>query len=152
MSDYLRRMQSRVQQLTGAVAEVIAETGLPVVAIYLHGSWASQYEREDSDLDLAVLANRPLELNERARLQQGIASKLKLDLEIDLADLYSANTVFAAIVITSGERVYSAGMAADTFEVKTLSAYARLNEERHEILQGIVQRGTVYSPEATGAI
>lgn len=147
-----RRIQSRVQQLTKAVAEVVAEAGLPVIAVYLHGSWASEYERDDSDLDLAVLADRRLELSERVRFQQRIASELKLNLGIDLADLYSANTVFAAVVISSGERIYSAGMAADIFEVKTLSAYARLNEERQEILQSIVRRGTVYSPGATGAI
>ena len=150
MSD--RRLQNKIRQLTKAVAEAIAETGLPVIAVYLHGSWASEYERDDSDLDLAVLADRRLELSERIRLQQHIASELKLDQEIDLADLYSANTVFAAIVVTSGERIYSAGVAADIFEVKTLSAYARLNEERQEILQSIVRRGTVYSSKATGAI
>lgn len=153
MSDGVgRRAQNKVQQLTKAVAGAIAETGLPVIAVYLHGSWASEYERDDSDLDLAVLAARRLELSERIRFQQRIASELKLNLEIDLADLYSANTVFAAIVVTSGERIYSAGMAADIFEVKTLSAYARLNEERQEILQSIARRGTVYSPKATGAI
>jgi predicted nucleotidyltransferase len=146
------RIRKRIEQLTKAVAGVIAETMLPVIAVYLHGSWASEYERDDSDLDLAILADRRLELSERIKFQQRITSELQLDLEIDLADLYSANTVFAAIVITSGERIYSAGIAADIFEVKTLAAYARLNEERQDILQSIIQRGTVYMPKTTGAI
>jgi predicted nucleotidyltransferase len=140
------RQPHRVQQLTQAVAGTIIETNLPVVAVYLHGSWASEYERDDSDLDLAILAEHRLELSELIKFQQGIAAHLNLHVEIDLADLYSANTVFAAIVITTGERLYSSGIAADIFEVKTLAAYARLNEERHDILQNIFQRGTVFAP------
>jgi predicted nucleotidyltransferase len=116
-----------------------------VIAIYLHGSWASEYARDDSDLDLAILADRPLELSEKIKFQQYVASRLRLDEEIDLADLLTANTVFAAVVITSGERIYSVGMGADTFEMKTLAAYARLNEEREGILQSIIQRGTIYA-------
>ena len=146
------RLPHRVQQLTQAITELVIETGLPVIAVYLHGSWASEYERDESDLDLAILAERRLELSELIKIQQGIAARLNLHAEIDLADLYSANTVFAAIVITTGERLFSSGIAADIFEMKTLAAYARLNEERHDILQDIVQRGTVYAPRMTELI
>ncbi|MCK9352708.1 MAG: nucleotidyltransferase domain-containing protein [Gallionella sp.] len=152
-SDYTgRRNRGRVEQLTKAVAAAIVEAGLFVTAVYLHGSWASEYERDDSDLDLAILTDHRLELNERVLFQQHIAAELQLDSEIDLADLYSANTVFAALVITSGERIYSAGRDADVFEMKTLASYARLNEERQEILQNIAQRGSVYASEMTGTI
>ena len=59
---------------------------------------------------------------------------------------------FAFIVITTGERLFSSGIAADIFEMKTLAAYARLNEERHDILLNIFQRGTVYAPRMTELI
>jgi hypothetical protein len=98
---------------------------------------------------LAILAERRLDLSEQITIQTCISADLGLDSEIDLADLFSANTVFAAIVITTGERLFSSGIAADIFEMKTLSAYARLNEERQDILQDIVRRGTVYAPSVT---
>lgn len=117
---------------------------MPVVAVYLHGSWASEYELGDSDLDLAILANQRLGVMERIEFQHRLTIALNLKQEIDLADLYNATTVFAAIVITSGLRIYSTGVDSDIFEVKTLAAYARLNEERLNIVQDIVRRGTVY--------
>lgn len=149
--EIIRRDPERVRQLSRGISDALSDSGFPVVAVYLHGSWASDNERGDSDLDLAVLAERRLESQERLHLVQRVASMLMLDCDIDLADLYSANVVFAAQVITGGERVFSAGIEADRFEVKTLATYARLNEERHDILRDIFQRGTIYAPVILGA-
>jgi len=59
--------------------------------------------------------------------------------------LWYTDTVFAALVITGGQRLFTTGMAAEQFEVKTLSSYARLNEERETILHDIFKRGSVYN-------
>ena len=68
--------------------------------------------------------------------------------QIDMADISHANSVFAALVITNGDRIYSKGIEADRFEMKVLASYARLNEERKGILEDIIKRGTVYNFEA----
>jgi len=31
-----------------------------LIAVYIFGSWGSEYERLESDIDIAVLADRPL--------------------------------------------------------------------------------------------
>ena len=54
---------------------------------------------------------------------------------MDLVDLSSASTVMAKEVITKGIPIMITDpYAQQTFEMHTLSDYARLNEERKEIL------------------
>lgn len=139
------RDSARVKQLSQEMAALVAEMPIPVIAVYLHGSWGSEYERADSDIDLAMLAQRPLSLDERIQFAQWVESFDSVKHECDLVDLWCADTVFAAWIITGGLQLFSTGIAAERFEVKTLASYARLNEERETILQDIVQRGSIYN-------
>ena len=114
-----------------------------VQAVYRFGSWETQYERSDSDIDLAILPIAPRSSMERWELAQELASALNRD--VDLVDLLQASTVMRAQVIAHGDRLYCCDeTVCATFEVYVFSAYARLNEERSAILDRIHHRGRVY--------
>ena len=66
----------------------------------LFGSAVSGTMREDSDVDIAVLAQKPLSLFLRLELVAELS--LALDREVDVVDLYSANGVILQQVLTKG--------------------------------------------------
>ncbi len=94
-------------------------------------------------MDLAVLARDPIPNLRRFELTQELAVQLHRD--VDLVDLRNASTVMRM-------QVLSTGMCLDTqdesarreFEMYAYSDYARLNEERREILKRISTSGLVY--------
>ena len=112
-------------------------------AAYVFGSRATGDARPDSDLDVAVLAPRPLDPVDRFRFQERLAAHLGLD--VDLVDLRSASTVMRAEVLRTGRVVLDRDPTARAFwEVTAMSAYALLNEERRDILEDVRRRGRVY--------
>lgn len=114
-----------------------------LLALYRFGSHGSAFERQDSDIDFAVLGRRPLETEWVWDLGQKLASKLGR--EVELVDLARASTVLRAQVVAYGERLFCADPGyCEAFEDYILSAYARLNEERRGILSDVMQRGSVY--------
>lgn len=136
--------QNEESTLRQTIASAIEETGLQMIAVYLHGSYGTEYMRNDSDIDFAFLAERTLDFKESMAFSVAL-QKAFHDGELDTADLRRSNTVFQAQVVTSGERVYTGDeLAAQRFEMTTLSKYARLNEERESIIADIKQSGRVY--------
>jgi len=126
-------------QLVAKLLESIPD----VRAIYRFGTWGTAAERPDSDLDLAFLPGAPTDSVLRWELAQQIACLVGRD--VDLVDLLTASTVLRMQVLATGERLYCSGCAdVESFEDVVFSEYARLNEERREILEDIRQRGTVY--------
>jgi len=106
--------------------------------IYLFGSYAAGKARDDSDLDLAFLSSEEIDDYQRFLTAQKLASKLNID--VDLIDLSQASTVFRAQII-QGELLYAENkQQKQEFEMLTLKKYARLNEERKEIIDKI-ERG-----------
>lgn len=138
---------SSLDELQCALHRTLVKTGLIVNAVYLHGSYATCYQRNESDIDIAVLSERALALNEQINFSVALRNELA-DRDVDVADLRSVNTVFAAQVVTSGRRIITNNPdVADRFEMLTLSKYAILNEERAEILADIKQRGRIFNTE-----
>lgn len=134
-----------VQDLTAACEDSLKVLGIPAQAVYLLGSWATPFEREDSDLDLALLVALPLDIDTRLSVEQEIRSRMKLPEQIDIIDLRQTDTIFAARAVTEGCRILMLDRgAADRFEMFALTRYARLNEERQGILADIFARGTIY--------
>jgi len=112
-------------------------------AIYSFGSWGTSAQKPDSDIDLAVLPATPMNHLRCWELAQSLASLVNRD--VDLVDLLSASTVLRLQVVATGERLYSADdYIVELFEDTAFSSYARLNEERREILIDIRARGSVY--------
>ena len=112
---------------------VAALAGYDCAAVYLFGSRVSENHRPDSDIDIAFLTRHSVTPVDCFHLANRLANELGS--EVDLVDLSSASTVMAKEVITKGIPIMITDpYAQQTFEMHTLSDYARLNEERKEIL------------------
>lgn len=112
-------------------------------AVYLFGSRALEEDRSDSDYDLAFYAGPPTDALARHDLAAELAELLGT--EVDLVDLAAASTVMRSQVIGRGRRVFAQNdPALEEFESRVFSDYARLNEERAAILDGIRESGSVY--------
>jgi predicted nucleotidyltransferase len=113
-----------------------------LIAVYLFGSQARDAGRPGSDIDLAVLRPEPLDAVACWNLAQELAALAGKD--VDLIDLRGTSTVMRARIVAEGLRLYCANdTVCAEFEDHAFSAYARLNEERREILQDIRKRGYV---------
>jgi len=94
-----------------------------LVAVYQFGSTTDGTTHADSDLDLAVLARRPLPNLDRWELQEELAVRVGRD--VDLVDLRSASTVMQAQVIDTADLLAEADRTArQEFEMQVCSAYA----------------------------
>lgn len=127
--------------------KLIVETLLDAIpdcqAIYCFGSWGTGAQRSDSDIDIAILPFKVLEPVQRWELAQTLASLAGRD--VDLVDLLSASTVLRMQVVAHGEVLYlSNADGVEQFADMVFSSYARLNEERREILADVRQRGSIY--------
>ena len=113
------------------------------IAIYLFGSMAADAVHDSSDIDIAVLPHEPIANLKRWDIQQELATALGR--AVDLVDLLSASTVMRLQVVTTGELLYEGDNTKQAeFEMLALSMYARLNQERREILDQVKREGRVY--------
>lgn len=119
-----------------------------IQAIYLFGSRASDTARPDSDLDLALLLGPQAARRERALALSPcrIALVEGLGCEVDLVNLRRASTVLQNQVINTGQRILTIDLETVLgFEMKVLSAYQKLQEERREILKSFQETGRAYA-------
>lgn len=113
-------------------------------AIYLFGSYGTDQEWPESDVDIAVLLP-PEEAKEvgslvMSDLRFALESLLKKD--VDLINLRRVPTVLQKEVIAADCRIYEGDRhAAEEFEMLTLSYYQKLNEERAEIVKSALSSG-----------
>lgn len=126
-----------------AVLDLLRAALLSLRAVYLFGSAAAGRLRDESDIDLAVLADRPLASSERLDLSARCARLLSRD--VDLVDLYGASPVLLFQVLEGGQVLYRRD---DTelahFETTALARYCAWNEERRELVDDIVTRGSIH--------
>ena len=116
--------------------------GEPVV-VYRFGSSVEGPLRPESDLDYAVLATSALDPVQRFDLQEHLAGVLRRS--VDLVDLRSASTVMRMQVISRGVTLAVGDpVEKERFELLVYASYARLNEERREILEQIARERRVY--------
>ncbi len=126
-----------------ALIEHLGKSVPGLIAPYRFGSQAKGTARPDSDMDLAVLARDPIPAMRRFELAQELA--IQLHREGDLIDLRSASTVMQMQVLSTGTCLNAADeQARREFEMYAYSDYARLNEERRDILKRIAENGIVY--------
>lgn len=101
---------------------------------YIFGSSVKGNFRKESDIDIAVYIEEDIDDYTVFMKAQEIAVKLNRD--IDLVNLKKVSTVFAAQIISTGELIICGDINKKMeFEMNTLSQYAKLNEERAEILK-----------------
>ena len=132
-----------VEKIDRQVVQFLSETVPGLLAVYRFGSFGTPGEHRESDLDLAFWAETSLSNIARWNLVQALARSLGRD--VDLVDLAKASTVLRMQVIAHGVCLYRANEAlVGSLEDFVFSAYARLNEERREILKDVRRRGSVY--------
>jgi predicted nucleotidyltransferase len=114
-----------------------------IIAVYVFGSFATGNATAESDVDIALLAAEPLGSAARWELAQTLAIALGKD--VDLVDLRQASTVLRVQVLGGGRLVFETDrQQRQQFEAFALGAYARLNDERRDIIADIRARGSVY--------
>lgn len=125
------------------LSEYIRKAVPGLIALYRFGSQAKGTARPASDIDLAILSREPVSNLRRFELAQELATQLHRD--VDLVDLRTASAVMKMQVLSTGACLVSQDESARReFEMYAYSDYARLNEERREIVKGITKRGLVY--------
>ena len=109
-----------------------------VQAIYLYGSYGTDAEWPDSDVDIALLL--PPEQAKKAGslimsdLQNALVKLLHKD--IDLINLRLVSTVLQKEIVFADRRIYCRDdFAVDEFEMLVLSFYQHLNQKRKDILE-----------------
>lgn len=125
-----------------AVARAVEELFPEALGVWVYGSFADGYARRDSDLDVAILPDRPLDTWDRYDRAARVASRLGRD--VDLVDLRAVGTVLRFEVAIRGVRVAARDpFACDMFETASMAMFQRLQEAQREHLEEIVARGSI---------
>ena len=131
------------KNLIRLIIETLGHALPDIQAIYLFGSFAQGIEHPGSDVDVAVLDRGLVPPEACWALAQSLAAALRAD--VDLVDLRQVTTVMQKEIVAKGERIFGRDLVAvEQFEDFVFSSYARLNEERAEILDAIQEDGSVY--------
>ena len=65
--------------------------------------------------------------------------------DVDLINVHDVPTVFQKEIVVSGRRIFSYDdVVSDEFEIRVLSSYQKLNEERAEVLADGLATGRFY--------
>ncbi len=112
-------------------------------AVYRYGTAGGEFERQDSDVDIGVLAEGGIGFDELLRLSAALSTVTGRDVEV--VDMQSIPVTLRVNIVAGGVRIFARGTAdAEEFDSRAFSDYARLNEERMAILEDVRARGTVY--------
>lgn len=143
--------ESDNRQMLSPIRLLLAADGLIVtsicarfpnaIAIYAFGSQIQGTADRESDLDLAVLVAgyaEPLALWNAAGSLAEVAG-----CPVDLLDLRAASTVMQYQVITTGQRLWAAGVEAGLFECFILSEKTALDTARAPLLADIQSTGVI---------
>ena len=137
--------EKKHQKTLDTAIEILREKIPGLVAIIVFGSFGTEYERKESDLDLAILTEEPansLDPVQLWNLAQELARTINSDIE--LIDLRQASTVFCFQVLSTGTPIYCANdVILARFDTMIMSMYQRLQEERKDILNDY-QKGHFY--------
>ena len=125
------------------LVETLRERIPSLLAVYLFGSASSGLTHPESDIDVAILAGRPLDPAALWETAQAVAQRLGRDL--DLVDLDAASAVMRMQIVGNGTRLFCADRPrCEAFEDFVYSDFARLNEERAGILEDVARRKKVH--------
>lgn len=118
-------------------------------AIYLYGTWGTEYQRPNSDLDIAALLPhdeaKAVDPWKWHLFATDMAIKVHVG-HVDLINLRCVDTSFQAEILSTGRLIYCTDEEVRLqFETLVLSMHQRLNEERAGIREEIIKSGRVYA-------
>jgi len=113
-----------------------------LLAIYFFGSRAEGAAGPDSDLDIAILNDGPLDPVDLWDLASGLAEIAGCP--VDLVDLRSASTVLQYQVLTKGLRMWALDARAGIYEAFILSEKTALDARRAGLLEDIAKDGRIH--------
>jgi predicted nucleotidyltransferase len=126
------------------ITKTVLEYYPDIQGIYLFGSYMTEDEWPDSDVDIALLLPPEKAKKELSFAMSECSSALAgfLNKEVDLLNARNVATVFQNEIISKGRLLYCADQyAVDEFEMLTLSYYQKLNEERADIIASALADG-----------
>jgi uncharacterized protein len=129
-----------------AIVKTVLDYYPATQAIYLFGSYGTPDEQKDSDVDIAVLfpSGSAGTIGNIAVSECRYALELALKRTVELINLRRVNTVFQQEIIQEGVLIYKQDeYAVDVFEMRVMSSYQKLNEERAGILEDILETGRI---------
>ena len=135
------------QTMERSIIQIILEHYPTVQAIYLFGSYNTEDEWPNSDVDIAVL----LPYVEAKQVGSLMMSALRFALErllkkdVDLINVREVSTVFQKEIVMADRRIFCTDVyTADEFEMLVLSFYQKLNQERAAVLAEGLHTGRFY--------
>lgn len=141
LTDTEKREILKLPDDTMKIVDTVLRFYPDVQAIYLFGSYGTEYERPDSDVDLALLLP-PSQAKAVGTIAMTDCWSALLDLTgrpVDLINLRQVNTVFQFRVVQTGQLIDAADRKAlAEFEMMTMTFYQKLQEERAAIVADIV--------------
>ena len=133
---------------TDIITNAVLEHYPDLQGIYLFGSFGTEDEWPDSDVDIALLFKPEAAKQERLLAMSGCSAALAslLHKEVDLLNARLVSTVFQKEIVMNGRLIYCGDRSAvDEFEMLTLSKYQKLNEERQDIVDAALSDGRFYA-------
>ncbi len=125
------------------VGRVVEEVFPEALGVWIYGSYAQGYARRDSDLDIAILPDRPIDAWERIERAQDVA--IGVHREVDLVDLSTVSDLLRYEVVARGVRVGERDPErCDLFELASMSKFYDQSLMLRDWMQDIKARGTVY--------
>jgi uncharacterized protein len=132
----------------GEIVQTVLRQYPDTQVIYSFGSYGTEDEWSDSDVDMALLLPPEQAKANRMLAMSSLCAELGLLLEkpVDLINLRGVSTVFQKEIIASGRRIHTGNAyAADEFEMLVLSFFQKLSQERAEILAEGLRSGGFYN-------
>jgi predicted nucleotidyltransferase len=125
------------------VARVVEEVFPEALGVWIFGSYAQGRARRDSDLDIAILPDRPIDAWHRIERAQDVA--VGVHREVDLVDPSTVSDLLRYEVASSGVRVAARDPERCTlFELASMTKFFDQSLMLRGWMQDIKDRGSVY--------
>jgi uncharacterized protein len=137
-----------VEKAEDIIREIVLRHYPDVQGVYIFGSYGTEDEWPDSDVDIALLLPHEQAKREKNIILSTCRFEMEdaLHKEVDLLNVREVSTVFQKEIIAGRRLIYCADRyAVDEFEMLVISYYQKLNEERKEILDSFYSTGRAYA-------
>lgn len=102
------------------VNTVLDNIDIKVYAIYIFGSFKTYYEREDSDVDIAIITEQNLSISKRYKLKECLEQILNKEVDLSVLSKYDTNLMIN--VLSQGLLLYE----SDDYNIKFDEIYENL--------------------------